>query len=145
MSVLVHKNWNFTTWHLWSCCSCGPAVFSNVSTGPQELELHHMASLELLFLWTSTLLKTAGPQEQQLQRCHVVKFQFLWTSTDIAKNCWSTRTTTPEMPCGEVPVLFTTWHLWVFSSASKVRNSTKHKWFTYVYSVQDFQHNFSKR
>ena len=52
-------------------------------------------------------------------------------------------TTTPEMPCGNLPVLFTTWHLWVFSSASEVRNLTKHKWFTY--SVQDFQHNFSKR
>ena len=25
-------------------------------------------------------------------------------------------TTTPEMPFGNLPVLFTTWHLWVFSS-----------------------------
>ena len=25
-------------------------------------------------------------------------------------------TVTPEMPCGKVPVLLTTWHLWVFSS-----------------------------
>ena len=32
---------------------------------------------------------------------------------------------TPETPCGEVPVLFTTWHLWVFSSVkSEIRQNT---------------------
>ena len=33
---------------------------------------------------------------------------------------------TAEMPCGKVPVLFTTWHLWVFSSVkSEIQQNTK--------------------
>ena len=32
---------------------------------------------------------------------------------------------TPETPCGKVPVLFTTWHLWVFSSVkSEIQQNT---------------------
>ena len=31
----------------------------------------------------------------------------------------------PEMPCGKVPVLFTTWHLWIFSSVkSEIQQNT---------------------
>ena len=54
---------------------------------------------------------------------YLVNKLHLWTMQYIAKICWSRRTTTPAMPCGDVPVLSTTWYLWVFSSASEVRNS----------------------
>jgi len=37
-------NWSLITWHLWICWFC-------------KTRIHHMASLELLILWTSILIK----------------------------------------------------------------------------------------
>ena len=70
VSVNQEKNWNFTTWHNWSCHFCKTEnstklVIHHIASLDllilQKLEtgLHIMGSLELLFLWTSILLQTA--------------------------------------------------------------------------------------
>ena len=37
-------NWNFTTWHLWSCCSCGPPIYKTAWFMSNSISLQKQVS-----------------------------------------------------------------------------------------------------
>ena len=75
-------------------------------------------------------VKFLTSQKWRLLDCLFSFMEFLkvqnWTwNKQFLAMCWSIRTATQETPCGKVPVLFTTWHLWIFSSVkSEIQQNT---------------------